>query len=477
MKRSGKIRLKLDYAFRMDGEVILHLFNKFGMEKTLQLLDGVFAVCIFDTEAKKIHIGRDTFGVRPLFTVLTDGGELGISSEAKGLMNLSIREDNKASVTPFRPGRYATFDVNTVTGKVKLVAEEQYTDIDSPQTFDISVNLTSEIKENVRLLFTEAVRKRLMSERRIGCLLSGGLDSSLVAAIVVKLARQQGYKYPIQTFSTGLAGSIDLVYAKQVADMLGTEHHEVVFTPEEAFKELENVIYTLESYCPGNVRCAFFMYMLCRYIRQNTDTVVLFSGEGADELAQGYPYFHKAPNDEEAHEDGKRLLRNLYFAELLRADRCVAAHGLELRVPFLDKVFTAYYLSLPKDMIRPKNGIEKHLLRSSFDGHLSEYIPASVLWRRKEGFSDGVSPLETSWASLLIEHCKKFVGDEELGTSEMKYQVNTPETLEQLHYRNVFESTYKDQVRLQPTMWKPKWIGNFSDISGRAMFEMFDDVN
>lgn len=462
-----------EYGFecttKMDGEVILHLYNKFGIEKTLQLLDGVFAVSIFDTLKGEFHIGRDTYGVRPLFVLRPPSGELGVCSEAKGLIGLTKSDGDVMKIQPFLPGHYATFKVCKNTGMTKLIVEKSFTDVDVLPVFKTAVTLTSDVKENVRNLLTDAVRKRLMAERRIGCMLSGGLDSSLVAALVVKLAREQGFAYPIQTFSIGLPGSPDLIAAKKVADMLGTEHHEVTFSAEEAFALLHDVTYALESYDITTNRASIPMYMLSKYIRENTDTVVLFSGEGADELAQGYIYFHKAPSANDAHEESKRLLRDLYLYDNLRADRAVSAHGLELRVPFLDKKFCSYYLSIPKEMVQPQDGVEKHLLRSSFDGYLTDFLPNEVLWRAKEAFSDGVSSAKDSWSVQLGRYAKSKITEEELAKAKEIYPVNTPQTCEALFFRKSFETKFQGQTHLTPYFWMPKWMGNINDPSARVL--------
>lgn len=308
-----------------------------------------------------------------------------------------------------------------------------------------------------------------MADRRIGCMLSGGLDSSLVAALVVKIARENGITYPIQTFSIGQTGSPDLINARKVADMLQTEHHEVTFTPEEAFAVLNDVTYSLETYDITTNRASVPMYMLSKYIKNNTDTIVVFSGEGSDELTQGYIYFHKAPDAEQAHEESKRLLRDLYLYDNLRADRSTAAFGLELRVPFLDKAFTSYILSLPKDIVQPTNGIEKYLLRSSFDGYLKDLLPDEVLWRAKEAFSDGVSKHTESWSTQLGRYASSVLNAEDLEAAKTLYPVNTPTTYESLFYRKNFQSKFKGQCHLVPYMWLPKWTGNVTDPSARVL--------
>jgi len=454
---------------QMDGEVILHMYNKFGIERTLQELDGVFAVTILDTKKQQFHLGRDTFGVRPMFTVRKQTGELGVCSEAKGLIGLCRTNGVISKVEAFVPGHYATFQLDPLTGKTKLVEEKRFTDVDIPQKFDIPVALTDDVEENIRSLLTDAVRKRLMSDRRIGCMLSGGLDSSLIASLVVKLARESGVTYPIQTFSIGLPESPDLVNAKKVADMLGTEHHEVIFSPDEAFAALKDINYSLETYDITTNRASIPMWILSKYIKENTDTTVVFSGEGSDELTQGYIYFHKAPNEEEAHEESKRLLRDLYLYDNLRADRSTAAFGLELRVPFLDKAFTSYYLSLPKKDVQPTNGIEKYLLRNSFAGKLTEFLPDEVLWRAKEAFSDGVSKKDDSWSCQLERYARSVLNENELTAAAKMYPYNTPTTYESLFYRKTFESKFQGQSHLIPYMWLPKWLGNVTDPSARVL--------
>jgi len=467
-KRLGE-EYGFDFETRVDGEVIIHLYNKFGAKKTAQLLDGVFSFCIVDAEKNEVHLGRDTFGVRPMFTVTTPSGQLGVASEAKGLVGLADDDSADSELKPFPPSSYASYKLDRDSGRVEVIESGLYTDVDVPQVFSIGVNVGEDIKENIRALLTDAVRKRFMAERRIGCLLSGGLDSSLIAALVVKLSRELGISYPIQTFSTGMPGSTDLAAARIVADRLGTEHHEVIFQPEDGFKALRSVIWSLESYDITTIRASVGMYLVSQYVREKTDTVVLFSGEGSDELAQGYIYFHKAPTPKEADVESKRLLRDLYLYDNLRADRTTAAHGLELRVPFLDKAFTAYYLSLPAEMRQPQNGIEKYLLRSAFDGHLPELLPDEVLWRAKEAFSDGVSSLEKPWYTMLKEYCGSQLQANEVEMAKLKYPVNTPVTEEACFYRKAFEKHFSGQSHLIPYFWMPKWISNASDPSARTL--------
>ena len=211
----------------------------------------------------------------------------------------------------------------------------------------------------------------------------------------------------VQTFSIGMEGSTDVEAARIMAKHLDTEHHEIKFTPQEGIEALHRVIYALESFDITTIRASVGMYLVSKYVKEKTDTTVIFSGEGSDELCQGYIYFHKAPTPQEGHDESQRLLKDLYFYDVLRSDRTTAAHGLEVRVPFLDKYFTSYYLSLPPKDRQPQGGVEKHLLRSAFSG--TGLLPDKILWRPKEAFSDGVSSKEKSWFSLLQDHVENKV--------------------------------------------------------------------
>ena len=322
-------------------------------------------------------------------------GTLGICSEAKGLTSLT-----QAKVKPFQPGYLQTYDITSECQAIMIENERfLFTSVCTVHPTDIHAN--------IRLLLKEAVKKRLMSERRIGCLLSGGLDSSLVTALLVQCLTEVGCDYKVQTFSIGLEDSTDLKAARTLAKYLGTEHHEVRFSPDEGFATIHEVILSLESFDTINIRAAVGMYLICKYIREKTDTTVVFSGEGSDELCQGYIYFHKAPTAADGDAESRRILHNLYLYDNLRADQTTAAHGLELCLPFLDKFFTSYYLSLPPEKRQPQDGVEKHLLRSAFAG--TGLLPDEILWRPKEGFSDGVSSKKRSWFRLLQEHIEDKV--------------------------------------------------------------------
>lgn len=337
---------EFEYQTKVDGEIILHLYDKGGIEQTVCMLDGVFAFILLDTANKKVFLGRDTYGVRPLFKAMTEDGFLAVCSEAKGLVNLKHSMTPFLKVEPFLPGHYEVLDLkpNGKVASVEIVKyhhcrdEPLHTLYDSVEKLFPGFEIEA-VKSNLRILFDNAIKKRLMTDRRIGCLLSGGLDSSLVAATLLKQLKEAQVQYPLQTFAIGMEDSPDLLAARKVADHIGSEHHEVLFNSEEGIQVLDEVIFSLETYDITTVRASVGMYLISKYIRKNTDSVVIFSGEGSDELTQGYIYFHKAPSPEKAEEESERLLKELYLFDVLRADRTTAAHGLELRVPFLDHRF------------------------------------------------------------------------------------------------------------------------------------------
>ncbi|XP_058534194.1 asparagine synthetase [glutamine-hydrolyzing] [Ochotona princeps] len=464
---------EFEYQTKVDGEIILHLYDKGGIEQTICMLDGVFAFILLDTANKKVFLGRDTYGVRPLFKAMTEDGFLAVCSEAKGLVTLKHSTTPFLKVEPFLPGHYEVLDLkpNGKVASVEMVKYHHCRDEPLHALYDTVEKLfpgfeIETVKSNLRILFDNAVRKRLMTDRRIGCLLSGGLDSSLVAATLLKQLKEAKVQYALQTFAIGMEDSPDLLAARKVANHIGSEHHEVLFNSEEGIQALDEVIFSLETYDITTVRASVGMYLISKYIRKNTDSVVIFSGEGSDELTQGYIYFHKAPSAEKAEEESERLLRELYLFDVLRADRTTAAHGLELRVPFLDHRFCSYYLSLPAEMRVPKNGIEKHLLRETFED--SNLIPKEILWRPKEAFSDGIASVKNSWFKILQEYVEHQVDDAMMAAAAQKFPFNTPKTKEAYYYRQIFERHYPGRADWLTHYWMPKWI-SATDPSARTL--------
>ncbi|KAM3858050.1 asparagine synthetase [glutamine-hydrolyzing]-like [Diretmus argenteus] len=456
-----KTQFEFDYQPKVDGEILLHLYDRFGIQKMASLLDGVFAFVLLDTANKKVLLGRDTYGVRPLFKLLTEDGFLAVCSEAKGLTDITHSMSTPANIVPFLPGHFEVFNLKQ-NGKVESIQMDRFhccTHEPSHALYDTVDKLPSgfdeeTVKSNIRTLFENAVRKRLMAHRRIGCLLSGGLDSSLVAATLVKLAKEEKLQYPIQTFAIGAEDSPDIIAARKVAAHIGSEHHEVNFTFEDGIRAVEEVIFHVETYDNSNIQASVGMYLVSKYIREKTDSVVIFSGEGSDELTQGYLHFHKAPSPKAAAEDSVRLMTELYMFDVLRADRTTAAHGLEIRTPFLDHRFSAYYLSLPEEMRIPKHGVEKHLLRDAFNG--LNLIPDEILWRRKETFGGGLMSMK-SWYTSLHEHLKSVVNDLQLEKAHKIFPHNPPPTKEAYYYRQVFEKHYPGRAEWLSHYWIPRW--------------------
>ena len=328
-------------------------------------------------------------------------GTLGVCSEVKGLTDLT-----QVKVNPFQPGYLQTFDI-TSEGQAIMIENKRFLEIGGSDFTSVCTVHPTDIHANIRLLLKEAVKKRLMPDRRIGCLLSGGLDSSLVTALLVQCLTEVGCDYKVQTFSIGLEDSTDLKAARTLAKYLGTEHHEVRFTPDEGFAAIREVILSIESFETLVIRGAVTMDLVCKYIKEKMDTTVVFCGDGSDEVCQGYIQFHKAPTAADGDVESRRMLQDLYLHDNVRIDRTTAAHGLEVCLPFLDKFFTSYYLSLPPEKRQPQDGVEKHLLRSAFAG--TGLLPDEILWRPKEAFSDGVSSKKQSWFKLLQEYVEDKV--------------------------------------------------------------------
>lgn len=468
-KRLGQ-QFSFEYETCCDVECITQLYASGGIEHCVKNLDGVFGFVLIDSKNRSIFAARDPFGVRPLFRFVSDLGITGFSSEAKGLINLSSKLNGKGKwkVEQFPPGHFAEYRL-TSDGKTELVRQERYYSISQIPNFVPFIKYSglseTDIHSNIRELLTAAVRKRLMAERRIGCFLSGGLDSSLISALLVKESSEAGLPYKIQSFAIGMGESPDILAARRVAQHIGSEHHEVSFTEKDVENALDEVIYTLETADITTVRASLGMYLISKYVKENTNTTVILSGEGADELAQGYIYFRDAPNATAAHEESLRLLSDIYMYDGLRADRSTAAHGLEVRVPFLDLQFTQYYLSLAKELRQPQNGVEKHLLRSAFSG--TKLLPDSILWRHKEAFSDGVAQIKKSLFQVVQDIVDSKVTDEALKSAHIKYPHCTPKTKESYYYREVFEKHYPAQAEwLMPYFWMPKWI-QVNDPSAR----------
>jgi asparagine synthase (glutamine-hydrolysing) len=424
---------------RSDCEVIMRAdIDGCDMAEFTDSINGDFAYMIRDTKTKIITAARDRIGVRPLFFGLVDHQTLVIASEIKAMkMCTTIKHMLPGYLYQFcqvGPNRGWYFTCNRYTGEAG-----------HPIGYD-----RLQPEKRLRKLLLDAISIRTESERPFGCLLSGGLDSTIVTYLLVQALGARN----VRTYSIGMKGSIDLEYARKVADFLHTQHTEVVFTPEEGLAVIPDVIKAIETYDITTVRASIGMWLLGRYIATNTTDKVIFSGELSDELMCGYLYFHHAPSDKDAEDESRRLVENVYRYDALRADRCISSHGLELRVPFADKHVVNYCLSLPGSIKRPQEGVEKRHLREQFVGD----IPDDILWRRKDGFSDGVSSMEKPW----YEHIKEFVEDK-------VDEVTTAPSKEAQYYENIYNSLYGNFQPIEE-YWMPKWVKvDTANPSGRII--------
>ncbi|QGX90943.1 asparagine synthase B [Tatumella sp. TA1] len=416
------------YAFQTgsDCEVILALYQEKGLD-FLDDLQGMFAFILYDTVKQSWLIGRDHIGIIPLYYGHDENGNLFVASEMKALVPVC------KTISEFPPGSYMSSDDH----KIHRYYQRDWMDYE---------NVAEAVTDKTALkdALEESVKSHLMSDVPYGVLLSGGLDSSIISAITkrfaakrVEDANQSDAWWPqLHSFAVGLKGAPDLKAAKEVADALGTVHHEINFTVQEGLDAIKDVIYHIETYDVTTIRASTPMYLMSRKIKAMGIKMVL-SGEGADEIFGGYLYFHKAPNAKEFHEENVRKLAALHMFDCARANKAMSAWGVEARVPFLDKQFLDVAMRInPADKMCGQNGkMEKHILRECF----SSYLPQSVAWRQKEQFSDGVG---YSWIDSLKEVASQQVTDQQLATASYRFPYNTPTSKEAYLYREIFEELF-----------------------------------
>jgi len=452
---------------KSDCEVILHLYNYLinkishsdklpyndVMNSLCNKLDGEFSFILYDTKRNYIYVSRDPYGVRPLFIGNKNNGDIVFSSELKGLTDL-VKE-----VKQFEPGTFMIIDNNINQSKLNFDVN-RYHNINDISTDNIS---TDNILMNLNTCFRNAVYKRMMSDKEICALLSGGLDSSLVASIVSeKLGPRK-----LKTFSIGLKGSPDLKYAKIVSDHIKSIHYSVELTEEEFINAIEEVIIAIESYDTTTVRASVGNYLISKYIRENTGCKVIFNGDYADEVCGGYKYFKKTKNNKDFHNECIRLINNIHFFDCLRSDRSISNNGLEARVPFADKDFVNFYLNINPELRMSYYKIEKCMLRKAFSN--DNLLPEEVLWRPKEAFSDGVTDKTRSWYEIIQEFVDNKITDEYFQENKNKYTHNTPVLKESFYYREIFEKYYSGRGNVIPYFWMPKWCGDMTDPSAREI--------
>ena len=465
--RNLKDDLNIQYEFQTssDCEIILALYKEKGVD-FLDDLNGIFGFVLYDSYNDQYLIARDHMGIIPLYIGWDKFGTFYVASELKALEGVC----NKIEIFP--PGHYMTKDNSKPVKWYKR---------DWMEYSSVSENKTN--IDELQDALEQAVHRQLMSDVPYGVLLSGGLDSSITSALAKKYSKnriesddQKAAWYPqLHSFAVGLTGSPDLKAAKLVADHIGSIHHEVTFTIQEGLDAIKDVIFHLETYDVTTVRASTPMYLMARVIKSMGIKMVL-SGEGADEIFGGYLYFHKAPNAEEFHKETVRKLEKLYQYDCLRANKSLAAWGIEGRVPFLDKEFMDVAMRInPKDKMINKERMEKWVLRKSFE----DYLPESVAWRQKEQFSDGVG---YDWIDKLKELVDLEVSDDMFKNAKFTFPFQTPMSKEEYYYRSIFESHFPSETAAKTVPSVPsvacstpialEWDKSFKDMndpSGRSV--------
>ena len=472
--RALRSSLQSEYEFQTqsDCEIILALYKEKGVD-FVDDLNGIFGFAIYDVEQDSYFIARDHMGIIPLYIGWDQNGTFYVASELKAL------ESTCTKIELFPPGHY----LHSKNGEFVRWYNRDWKDYDAVKDNETSIQKIKEALE-------AAVHRQLMSDVPYGVLLSGGLDSSVTSAIAKKYAQKRvesgdttdAWWPQLHSFSVGLEGSPDLAAAQKVADHIGTVHHEIKFTIQEGLDAIKDVVYNLETYDTTTIRASTPMYLMARVIKSMGIKMVL-SGEGADELFGGYLYFHKAPNDKEFHQETVRKLDKLHMYDCLRANKSLAAWGIEGRVPFLDKEFMDVAMSInPKDKMINGERMEKWVVRKAFE----DMLPESVAWRQKEQFSDGVG---YSWIDTLKALVEQEISDEQMENAHFRFPIQTPLSKEEFYYRSIFESHFPSEAAALCIPQEPsvacstkialEWdeaFKNLNDPSGRAVAKVHDQA-
>jgi len=463
---------KYNFQTQSDCEVILALYKEKGTS-FLDEMNGIFAFALYDADKDEYFIARDHMGIIPLYMGWDANGTFYVASELKALEGVCTK------IELFPPGHF----LSSKDGVLTKWYSRDWMDYEAVKDNQTSIDEIHDALE-------AAVHRQLMSDVPYGVLLSGGLDSSVISAIAKKYAdkriesddTQAAWWPQLHSFSVGLEGSPDLAAAQLVADHIGTVHHEIKFTIQEGLDAIRDVIYNLETYDITTIRASTPMYLMARVIKSMGVKMVL-SGEGADELFGGYLYFHKAPNKKEFHEETVRKLGKLHMYDCLRANKSLAAWGIEGRVPFLDKEFMDVAMRInPQDKMINGERMEKWVVRKAFES----YLPASVAWRQKEQFSDGVG---YSWIDTLKEVVAEEVTDEQLANAKYKFPLQTPTNKEEFYYRSIFQEHFPSDAAALcvpqeasvacSTKIALEWDASFknmNDPSGRAVSNVHSDA-
>lgn len=464
---------KFEFQTQSDCEVILALYQEKGIN-FIEDLSGIFAFALYDREKDCYLIARDHIGVMPLYMGWDEDGQFYVASELKALEGVCKK------IEEFLPGYY----LYSKDGVPKKWYKRSWDDFENVKNNQSNIGV-------LRKALEDSVHRQLMSDVPYGVLLSGGLDSSVISAIAKKYAAkrvetdstQEAWWPQLHSFAVGLIGSPDLTAAQKVADHIGTVHHEIHFTVQEGLDAIRDVIYHLETYDVTTIRASTPMYLMSRVIKSMGVKMVL-SGEGADEIFGGYLYFHKAPNAQAFHEETIRKLSKLHLYDCLRANKSLAAWGVEGRVPFLDKEFMDVAMTLnPEDKMAKDGKMEKWILRKAFE----DYLPASVAWRQKEQFSDGVG---YNWIDSLKQLTAEKISDEQMKSAKFRFPINTPMSKEEYFYRSIFAEHFPSDTAAscvpsvpsiacstpEALAWDPSFKNN-ADPSGRAVKSVHFDSN
>ena len=440
-KMKKELEKKYSFASESDCEIILPLYKEYGIDM-FRMLDAEFAMIIYDGESKEYIAARDPIGIRPLYYGYDEDGVIIFASEAKNLVGLTDK------IMPFPPGHY--YKSGEFISYCDIAAVDKYHKDD-----------LKTICESIHEKLVKGVEKRLVADAKVGFLLSGGLDSSLVCSIAAKKS-----KTPIKTFAIGMSeDAIDLKYAKEVAEYIGSDHKEIIITKDDVLSSLETVINILGTFDITTIRASMGMYLICKAIHKQTDIRVLLTGEISDELF-GYKYTDFAPDAEAFQKEAEKRIRELHMYDVLRADRCISVNSLEARVPFGDLDFVKYVMAIDPEMKLNKYGKGKYLLRRAFEG---DYLPKSILYREKAAFSDAVGH---SMVDYLKEYANAFYTDKEYEEKRTKYTHAKPFTKESLLYREIFEKYYPGQGEMIVDFWMPNpdWEGcRVDDPSARVL--------
>ena len=432
---------KYTFVSESDCEILLPLYKEYGTDM-FRRLDAEFALILYDGDTQSYIAARDPIGIRPLYYGYDPHGVIVFASEPKNLVGLV------GEIMPFPPGHYYKDGEFVCYNDIAAVDEVCMDDVET---------ICSKIHEKL----VKGIEKRLIADAKVGFLLSGGLDSSLVCAIAARKSKE-----PIRTFAIGMSeDAIDLKYAKQVADYIGSDHTEVIITKEDVLAALEDVVQLLGTYDITTIRASMGMYLICKAIHETTDIRVLLTGEISDELF-GYKYTDFAPSPEAFQAEAQKRIRELHMYDVLRADRCISVNSLEARVPFGDLDFVKYVMSIDPAKKMNVYGKGKYLLRHAFEG---DYLPHDILYREKAAFSDAVGH---SLVDDLKEYAEGYYTDEEFEAKCKQYDYATPFTKESLLYRELFEKYYPGQAHMIAGFWMPnkEWEGcDVDDPSARVL--------